>query len=260
MCRMIAAAGRFSARAMREALLQMASNENPYYQHEMRQRGAAYRHQDGWGAAWIEEGRLRVLRRPESCLTDPELSSIDAVKTSLLVLHARRATSSNSVDLTNTHPFAETFAGRSWTFCHNGAIKDPSVLDRAPGLSPKGITDSERLFHHLLNAVAGIFPVPGSASGQAEPQDEVVAGALLRALEPVIDYSALHSFLVTEDRIYAIAQRNVEGSRPGYHSLHLGSGPACSVVSSEPVTEMGEIGWRRLHEPDVVVLRAHPGT
>ncbi len=44
MCRMLAAAGRFSMADVVAAVRAMATNANPAYEHELRERGDAFQH------------------------------------------------------------------------------------------------------------------------------------------------------------------------------------------------------------------------
>ncbi len=242
MCRMIAAVGSVNASALRLALLQMASNANPAHTHEKRSRGADYLHEDGWGAAWLEDGELKTRRSPLSCLGDPKLAEVDALRTRMIFLHARRASPRGTARLANTHPFFLEIDGRPYAFCHNGVVYDKSSLTPKPGLRPRGGTDSELLFHHVLNFL--------------DVND--MEGSILKSYGVITDYSALHSFLATRDRIVAIAWRHPEKGINGYHALWEGRGRDLHVVSSEPVDGMAGIGrddWKRLPEPGVVTLR-----
>ena len=74
----------------------MANNENPGYTHEKRKLGAKFRHEDGWGAGWLENGALRVRKSPRSILRDGSVAELDSVQTDLIILHARRASNPRS--------------------------------------------------------------------------------------------------------------------------------------------------------------------
>jgi len=239
MCRMIAAAGEFEVGALRLALLRMASNDNPAHTHEKRARGSGYLHEDGWGAAWRDGGVLRVFRSAQSCLTDSSIADLDVIRTDLMFFHARRASLRGTVRLANSHPFRLEVDGRPWAFCHNGVVHDKSSLRPKRGLRPKGGTDSELLFHHVLNFL--------------DPDD--VEGSVLKSYAMITDYSALHSFLATIDRIVAVAWRHPEKGVNGYHALWEARGARLHVVSSEPVDGVGADGWTRIPEPGVVTLR-----
>jgi predicted glutamine amidotransferase len=248
MCRMIAAVGRFEPAALRRALVLMAANDNPAHEHERRSLGSSFRHVDGWGAAWIQEGRLNVLRRTISVLSDDWVDRIDGLQTELLLLHARLATISGSARTENTHPFPATCSGRDWAFCHNGSVNDLDGLRTAPGLAPSGVTDSERLFHHFLAEMAA------RSRGGCDSLD---AGALEEALAATVavpqDFTAMHCLAASSDRVLAVTRRHPTRGEPDYHALWLGEGTGLRTVSSEPVDGLG-CDWTRLPEPGVITL------
>ena len=166
-------------------------------------------------------GRLRTVRRTISVLSDDWVERIDSLQTDVLLLHARKATQPGSISTMNTHPFAATFLGRDWAFCHNGAVESLEGLRLAPGIAPTGETDSERLFHHFLAELAArTLPEAALAATIAVPQD----------------FTALHCLVATTDRVLAAARRHPVKSQPEYHALCLG----CV--------------WTRLPEPGVVAL------
>jgi predicted glutamine amidotransferase len=239
MCRMIAAQGKIDPPALRRALMMMAANENPGYSHEHRAEGIEFRHEDGWGAAWLEHDALRARRSPVSMLLDPKVSEIDALATDLLILHVRRATKPRSVRLANTHPFLLRRGETTWAFCHNGSVKEIKSLTPPRGSTPQGGTDSEALFHHLLLHL-----------DEEEPRESIFA-----ALASIQDYTAMHSFLMNPRRILAISWRHPEKGQLGYHALWEGRGDGLRVVSSEPLEEIGCEDWRRIEEPGLVILQ-----
>jgi glutamine phosphoribosylpyrophosphate amidotransferase len=239
MCRMIAAVGDLELGSLMGALRKMASNENPAHTHERRPLGAEFRHQDGWGAAWIENGRFRRLRSEKSCLTDPLVAELAGVRTDLVILHARMASREGSVRIENTHPFLTERGGEAWVFCHNGIVNDTSVLRPPSDLDAEGDMDSEQLFHHILGAY--------------DPADP--AKSILRGLEPIRDYTSLHSFLASTEAIHAIAKRHMDQGLLAYHALWEGRGPGIRAVSSEPLDGIRCKNWSRISEPDVRILR-----
>jgi predicted glutamine amidotransferase len=246
MCRMIAAVGAVEPPRLLEAARRMAANENPAHTHEKRSEGAAFRHEDGWGAAWNESGGLKTVRRTVSILADRRADRVlGEVATPLLLIHARRA-SRGRPRLRNTHPFTAQFLGRAWAFCHNGTIEDPSVLQRVPGLVLGGGTDSEHLFHHLLNRIGASYA--GDLRAVLEPSAR-------EAISRLTTYTAAHCFLATSDRIVAAAARHPERSHAKYHALWEGCAANLHVVSSEPVDGLG-CAWRRIPEPGVVLMEA----
>ncbi len=260
MCRMICAVGRFEPKVLHDALRRMAENANPFHDHERRAEGAAFRHEDGWGAAWRDDdGKLRIHRSPRSFLTDPETGRIGAIRTDLLVLHARRASVPGSACPENTHPFTAAWGGRDWAFCHNGTVHTIEDLQADPHLVPAGETDSERLFHHLLVRLGegddGGDPGGGiSVEGWQSAPDPRMA-QLLAATDPIRDYTALLCLLANSEEIIALARRHPARGKPGYHALWEGTGHDLHVVSSEPVDGIGCTAWKKLTDPGAVLLR-----
>jgi len=236
---MIAAVGDLELGALMSALRKMASNVNPAHTHEKRALGPEFRHLDGWGVAWVEDGKLRRIRSERSCLDDPQAAGLTGVRTDLAILHARLASREGSVRVENSHPFLVEHGGETWAFCHNGVVNDTSVLRPASNLDPEGDMDSERLFHHIL--------------GGFDPAD--ARGSILRGLEPIRDYTSLHSFLATSEAIHTIAKRHIDQGLLAYHALWEGRGPGIRVVSSEPLDGLRCKNWSRISEPDVRTLR-----
>ncbi len=268
MCRMIAAVGRFEPAALRRALLRMAANDNPAHDHEYRSRGASFRHTDGWGMAWTQDGRLRTVRRTISVLLDDWVERIDPLQTNILLLHARKATQPGSISTKNTHPFPATFLGRDWAFCHNGALDNLNGLRTAPGMAPAGGTDSESLFHHFLGELAAreelvaqaradrtvnVDTVGAAAISPSQFERTTPEASLAATIAVPKDFTALHCLVATTDRVLAAACRHPARSQPGYHALWIGEGPGLRAVSSEPVDGLG-CAWTRLAEPGVVAL------
>jgi glutamine amidotransferase len=226
MCRMLAAVGRFDAAPLVAGLRAMAMNRNPPHRHEYSGRGGDFVHADGWGAVWEDAGRLVSTRGTPACFEDPALDRLAEVRTERLVLHARRGTGDAGVRLENTHPFVARHDGAEWAYCHNGTVRDTSSLRELDGVTPQGGTDSERLFHHLL-----------ASFDAARPEASVAA-----ALDAVRDYSCLNSFLLTPGRLLYAARAEEGTGRPEYYTLWRARGDGFSIVSSEPLPELG-LSW-----------------
>ena len=108
-------------------------------------------HGDGWGMAWVDDGRIRVRK---SSLRASDDASYDALARRRLarlgIVHLRWATPGLSVGPENSHPFCRAEVAMA----HNGAIHPQ---DRLPELLPPdwerlmtGSTDSERYLLHIL--------------------------------------------------------------------------------------------------------------
>ncbi len=241
MCRMIAAVGEFDLGRLTSALRAMADNTNPAHTHEKRPLAEGYRHEDGWGAAWLEGDTLKVRRSMHSCLTDAGIEEIRDLHTDLLVLHARRASRPGTTRIENTHPFLVEHGGRSWAFCHNGAVRDVAHLHPATGLVPMGDMDSELLFHHVLYHLDGADP----------------ARSVMSSFDRIQDYTALLTLLTNSDGVIATAKRHPDQGLQEYHALWEGTGSRLHVISSEPLDDIGidRSAWRKVSDPGTVVLK-----
>lgn len=227
MCRMIAAAGRFSVKPLIAGLRTMASNRNPAYRHEFSVRGSAFVHDDGWGAVWRHGDALAATRRERPCFDDPALDELVGLRTDGLLLHARRGTGDAGVGPENTHPFVHALSGVQWAYCHNGTVRDVASLRRLPDAVPLGGTDSERLFHHLL---AG-----------HDPGDPL--GSLASSLDAVRDFTCLNGFLLSPCDLFFLARAEPGTERPAYYTLWRGVGDGFALVSSEPLPGV-EVEWQ----------------
>lgn len=243
MCRMLVAIGpALDPAALVNGLRLMASNSNPAHTHEKRHLGSDYTHEDGWGAAWDEGGVLRTHRSIISCLKDSDLDSIARLRPSLLLLHARKASVSGTSSIENTHPFRIHWRGEDRVFCHNGFVEDRGELRPPSELAPAGTMDSELLFHHVL--------------GRLDAADH--AGSVLRALEGVQSYTALHSFLLSSRSILAVSKRHPDRGLAEYHALWETRGESFRSVSSEPLPGIGPGSWRKLGNPEAVLFQRPP--
>ena len=123
-------------------------------------RRRAPENDSGWGVAWYEEGRSRVVKEPQRAdhSAQADARAHRPTTSSLFLVHVRAATV-GPVALHNTHPFSARLFGRDWVFAHNGTIRRLDGLATG-GRSPLGQTDSEVAFHHLLHCLEALGPQP----------------------------------------------------------------------------------------------------
>lgn len=212
MCRMIVAPGGVPGELLLPAFRRMAQGRNDL--NEVNTEPGAVSHGDGWGAVFLEQGKLARLRSLVPCWEDSELAVLEG-KT-VLALHARRASRGSTLDIENVHPFErETDAG-AFYFGHNGTVRDPLTVGR----SLAGETDSERYFVFLVEALV--------RAGLEER-------ALIEAVDALQDYTALNAFLLREGCAWIIARAR----RPArYYTLHWASTRWGPVVASEPLADV----------------------
>lgn len=116
-----------------------------------------HEHAYGWGFAWYPEAgpSAMVIKDPTSIGENPMtklLRDWERFQSTVFVCHLRGA--ARTLAEQDTHPFAHTWAGRSFVLAHNGdlagdfAAQLPLTDD---ALAPIGRTDSERAFSWLLD-------------------------------------------------------------------------------------------------------------
>ncbi len=173
MCRMLIAVGTFNSQTLLQNASAMA--QDVLSEHELNNfTKGNFPHKDGWGIAkynpntnkWITYKSTKPIwtnykltsRKVNNSTTKKETKQHSVTVT---IIHTRRATI-GKISMANTHPFELTIAAshdivpqkkenqklQKYFFCHNGTIKDNIPQNKV--FSPKGTTDSEKLFHSIL--------------------------------------------------------------------------------------------------------------
>jgi predicted glutamine amidotransferase len=171
-------------------------------------------HDSGWGMAVhaAPDGSPPQCRRfVRAAHADPGFRAVTEARGRILSIHVRRATM-GGLDLDNTHPFCHGAV----SLCHNGTVPHFSRL-LEPGMErPRGQTDTECLFLHLMKGW--------------DPDD--VAGSLRRTVLAVVErscFSALNLLVTDGRRLYAY--------RLGVFELYWLARADRLLVASERVTD-----------------------
>src|SRR5258706_178317 len=119
--------------------------------------GAKGPHSDGWGLALYEGNAVRTFLEPTACASSPLATYVreNPIKTLLAIAHVRKRTR-GTISLANTHPFVRELWGRSFTFAHNGTVRNVRKLPLGR-FTPIGDTDSEYAFCAVLRALEARF-------------------------------------------------------------------------------------------------------
>jgi predicted glutamine amidotransferase len=229
MCRMIAAVGAFDLGLLKSTLSLMALNSNPAYEHEHRSRGDSLHHDCGWGAAFATPEGVVTRRSTRPCFEDPEFDALTCKDAKLAVLHARRNRDRSTIAVNNTHPFWAVWRGVEHAFCHNGEVRDRAQLSYDPRLVPRGTTDSELLFFHILTRMDNSAPLR----------------SLEEALSGIRDFTALNCLLVSGDALLVYARMSAGNEYPRYYTLWRGRGDDVQIVSSEIVNGL-DVCWEEV--------------
>jgi predicted glutamine amidotransferase len=119
--------------------------------------GRTDEHKDGWGIAFHDCAGCHLITDLLASSDSPVARQVREApqRARNVVAHIRKATQGVTAP-ENSHPFTRTLWGRTWSFAHNGDLKqfDPA-LDG--DYRSAGQTDSERAFCYLLTALAARF-------------------------------------------------------------------------------------------------------
>lgn len=110
----------------------------------------------GWGFAWYPNDTAAAVIRDPRPIADSTMSAVlrdwDRFRGTVFLCHIRGAAKRPTEQ--DTHPFVRIFAGRSFTFAHNGRLDVGAARKLDCGddlaLEPAGTTDSERAFCWVL--------------------------------------------------------------------------------------------------------------
>ncbi len=227
MCRMIIAAGHINMADVLDDFALMANNRNE--QHE-NNRDREFRHGDGWGIAYLDNGRLQCEKYLKPCYDDPALRRYESLESPLVILHARKGSKGRGgVELVNTHPFAHS----GYVFCHNGTVNQE--LDFDDQFVLQGKTDSEQLFYYLLSGMNGDFSTPYIA----------------RKLKAVQHFSGMNGIFSNGRTSFVI---NWYGPKPKYYTLKYMQTDSCFLLSSEILPHFRKHEWHYLNNRNILKL------
>lgn len=121
---------------------------------------------DGWGVASWDSAGLRIQKAPEPGASSRRFGQLArTLRSELLIAHVRKARHPPTPGMLNTHPFSHDCCGREWVFAHNGLVPEVIVQGGSnDACKPRGETDSEYAFCHLLGEIAGCYE--GASDGE----------------------------------------------------------------------------------------------
>lgn len=176
-------------------------------------------HEDGWGLAFYQQGRLVVHKSGVNLLAETERvhQLLGAVQSSpLMILHLRKSAWANTSSTRHAHPFHQG----NTVFFHNGVVYD--YQDLLPAITHPGLQadarDTEVLFYHVLSGAA---PDLGRAF--------LDSAALIQRR---YRYSALNCLFSDGATLYAYRDYAKE---PDYYSLFKARSGGSWYLSSEPL-------------------------
>ena len=210
---------------------------------------------DGWGLAWREPGdmaagKFHLAKEPSPGWQSHLFARLaETLVSDLMVGHVRKARFPPVNSLNNTHPFRRQCCGRIWVFAHNGLVPEVVAMERDNQeryCQPKGETDSEFAFCHLLGHLHG------------HPAGDWLA-ELARISELIAWYGKFNFLLSDGDHLIAYGHDRL-------HYLETAGGPEqVTLIATEPLSD--NPGWTafapgelRIYQSGVLLERllTHP--
>ena len=195
-------------------------------------------HQDGWGLAFYQEGKLIVRKSGGNLLEEAEqvIGMLrDAGSSPVMILHLRKSAWNDSTCTRHAHPFHYN----NVVFAHNGTVYDfkrllPDIT--TPGLEEDAL-DTEVFFHHFISAGT----------------DNLSRGFLdtVSLIKGDFRYSALNCLFSDGAKLFAYRDYTKE---PEYYSLYKAFAEGSCIVSSEPLDET--IQWEMMGREEFLEAEA----
>ncbi len=141
---MVVAAGNLDMTKIVDSMILVAKDQTRDHELNKEKGRGSWDHPDGWGAAYIKEGKWVFKKSLEPFYDDPRAHELKKLDTNFIILHVRKKTKGVTAR-ENTHPFHQD----EFVFCHNGTVEDE--IEFSPKYELKGGTDSEALFYSILS-------------------------------------------------------------------------------------------------------------
>ncbi len=197
-------------------------------------------HEDGWGLAFYQDGRLVVHKSGANLLEETDrINAIlrEAGRSPLLILHLRKSAWANTSSTRHAHPFQQ---GEK-VFFHNGVVYDYQEL--LPQITVPGLADDARdtevFFYHVL-------------SGAAQGLGEGFLASVARIRERH-RYSALNCLFSDGRTLFAYRDYAKEGD---YYSLYKACTGDSWLISSEPLDE--RLPWQMMAQEEFLAIPLAP--
>ncbi|MHA1686200.1 MAG: class II glutamine amidotransferase [Candidatus Heimdallarchaeaceae archaeon] len=110
-------------------------------------------HNDGFGYAFIQNDHFVICKNKAAIAKIRPIETWMRINSSILLIHARKASPGLKLGLENNHPFYWCDTGVEYIFAHNGTIKNEIKSYNKDIFYPIGSTDSERYFYVILSKI-----------------------------------------------------------------------------------------------------------
>jgi len=231
---MIIAVGEMDLNPVLEGLILMAKDLTGTHELNQKQGQGSWTHHDGWGISYLKDGKWVTIKSPKAIFEDPSCDFIRNLKTPVAILHVRRKTLGEP-SIENSHPFQEECENLGeFVFCHNGSVRDE--IKFSPKYTPKGETDTEKLFYSILTDIPGKENYKFINKKISSYNDSSGSNIILSNKEKSIigvNYKKFESYYKM-----CLAKINQKGI----------------VISSESLPTIQNTSWKELENGDVVVV------
>lgn len=163
-----------------------------------------------------------LYKKDVPCWKDLRFLNHYNAKADFVIVHARRASDKNFVNLSYTHPFER----EGWYFCHNGTITDPPSKEKR---------DSEQFFALLLSNIK---------------QKDNVEQAIKNTLHQIRNYTALNFIPANNTSAYVLVKYQ---GNSDYYTMKCLEDENYIIVSSEILPNFnGE--WKKISNETLLEL------
>jgi len=168
-------------------------------------------HRDGWGIAYSNEGKIKVIRRVKAAHVDPVLRSTHG-EAERFIGHVRWSTNWQSINAASAHPFMVRGVILAHNGCFGGWVSTESHRRR--------VSDSLVFLEALVEKMKENTP-------------EALRDALMEIMadERLVGNPGANLLIMFGGKVYAYRCGN------GYSTLYIKNEPGLSVVSSVPLDD-----------------------
>ncbi len=233
MCRMVLAVGQFDSNELVDNAISMAKDLTTEHELNVEKGQGSWTHEDGWGVAYLQNGEWRISKSTNPIFEDPSVDKLRSVDTNLMILHIRKKMGSEK-SINNTHPFYyEKENPGSFMFCHNGFIDED--INFGKEFSPKGETDSERLFYSILT----------------DMKKDKIAKAIRKNFKRYHELTGTNIILSTKNKAVVAVRKN---HFPLYYQMQMAHDEKKIIISSESFAN-SSLNWEPIEQGDIIKIK-----
>lgn len=193
-------------------------------------------HEDGWGLAFYQDGKLIVHKSGGNLLdeTDKVIGILSGIgRAPVMILHLRKSAWNDTTSTRHAHPFHHN----NVAFAHNGVVygyKGLLPAIKIPGLGEDAL-DTEVFFYHFMS-------VQSLQLGQAFLDTVSI-------IKEQYKFSALNCLFSDGAKLFAYRDYSKE---PEYYSLYKSYSDASCIISSQPLDE--NIQWEMMAKEEFLEI------